>query len=625
MDSTIAYATQELKQYLQQITRSEVCKITLAVEAQCCDTAVGTDFDPEWDDAYIIDVQKGCGKITGVNARSVLLGVYKFLSLLGCCFYRPTKHGEFICRRAYDDCSVKHSGIASYRHRGICIEGAVSLENVLDMIEWAPKVGFNAYFLQFRDAHTFFERWYTHEGNEFLEKEDYTRENSAAFVNTILNEIKKRGMLYHAVGHGWTCECLGFPSMGWHKVKDEEIPQDQRGFLAMIGGKRTFFEGIPLNTQLCYSNEAVRKILVDEVVEYAQAHPEIDILHFWLADNFNNFCECEECRKRNPPDHYVALLNEIDAQFTRRNIDKKIVFLIYFELLWTPEQEKLINTDRFIMMFAPISRTYTRTFLENGKAPDLAHMKRMPYIFNQVKYPSDVKENLVFLHEWQKVFDRDSFDFDYHMMWDIYRDYGGMRLSRVIYEDIVGLQEIGLNGLVSCQLQRSFFPSSWSMYVMGNTLFDRNISYEALMEEHFRAAYGEYAVLAKDFLNGLSDFFSHEYARSEIPMLNPEMAERFENAHSFITTALPRLQRAETQLADVNQKKMMRFLVVAGDIFAELALILRDKAEGVHLDECKKQWELLKNRICHMENEVQPVLDVMYFNMLIGGLVTAEW
>ena len=79
-----------------------------------------------------------------------------------------------------------------------------------------------------------------------------------------MREIKKRGLIFHAVGHGWTCECLGISSTGWHKA--EKVPENIRPYLAKINGERKFFKDICMNTQLCYSRREVREKLVDEVV-----------------------------------------------------------------------------------------------------------------------------------------------------------------------------------------------------------------------------------------------------------------------------------------------------------------------------------------------------------------------
>ena len=49
--------------------------------------------------------------------------------------------------------------------------------------------------------------------------------------------------------------------------------------------------GVALNTNLCYSNPEARDLIVGDVVQYARAHPEVDVIHFWLDDGKNNHCE----------------------------------------------------------------------------------------------------------------------------------------------------------------------------------------------------------------------------------------------------------------------------------------------------------------------------------------------
>ena len=43
--------------------------------------------------------------------------------------------------------------------------------------------------------------------------------------------LEKRGMLHHAVGHGWTCEPFGIPGLEW-KAEETEISDDIRIMLA---------------------------------------------------------------------------------------------------------------------------------------------------------------------------------------------------------------------------------------------------------------------------------------------------------------------------------------------------------------------------------------------------------
>lgn len=109
--------------------------------------------------------------------------------------------------------------------------------------------------------------------------------------------------------------------------------------------------------------------LVDYIVDYAKTHPEIDHLHVWLSDGWNNRCECDGCRVKRPSDWYVDLLNELDERLEADGLPTRIVFLAYADLLWAPERSRLRNEDRFIIMFAPLTRTWRTTLL--GGDPDV--------------------------------------------------------------------------------------------------------------------------------------------------------------------------------------------------------------------------------------------------------------
>ena len=112
------------------------------------------------------------------------------------------------------------------------------------------------------------------------------------------------------MGHGWTCEAIGIEEKGWDK---QAIPvsDEQKELMALVHGKRDLFQGVALLTELCYSTPRVFNAVVDQVVEYALGHPEVDVLHFWLSDGANNHCECQKCQKTSPSDWYARLVNAV--------------------------------------------------------------------------------------------------------------------------------------------------------------------------------------------------------------------------------------------------------------------------------------------------------------------------
>ena len=219
----------------------------------------------DMDDAIAVKVENGSGYITGSNERSVLLASYRFLKALGCDWVRPGVEGERIPCKHIENINVSIWEAASYRHRGICIEGANTYENVLDMIDYLPKIGMNAYFMQFMVPSVFFDRWYKHKRNPYVEEENMSRDEIEAMVFSLENEISRRGICYHKTGHGWTCEPFGIEGTSWEAMTDYELSEQTRMCLAEVNGKRDLWYGIPLNTNLCYSNPEVRNTVTDAI------------------------------------------------------------------------------------------------------------------------------------------------------------------------------------------------------------------------------------------------------------------------------------------------------------------------------------------------------------------------
>ncbi len=538
----VSLACYELKKYLSLIDPDNDYAIMTydcysddvkdAIWVGICDKFnVPTVEDNLLDDAISIDVKNCIGFITGTNERAVLIAAYRFLRELGCAFIRPGADGEIIPAMNITNKSVTVFEKPSYRHRAVCIEGAVDYNHVSEFVDWLPKVGMNGFYNQFRLPYVFYYRWYTHRyNNAEYAPVDITVKDVEGITNETIRQIKERGLLYHAVGHGWTCEPFGIDGMGWFTY-DKPADDNVKKHLALLNGNRDFDKGVPLNTNLCYSSQDVKNIMSDAIVNYSEKHPEVDYMHVWLADGTNNHCECDECKKMRPSDYYVQLLNTIDEKLTKKGLKTRIVFLIYVDLLWGPLKEKLNNPDRFVLMFAPITRTYSSSMADNADFDG----ELVDYNRNNNNMPASVAENIAHLKNWQKDFKGDSFDFDYHYMWDHFKDIGNFKTAKVLFDDMQNLDKIGLNGMVSCQCIRAFFPHGLGMNGMAEALWDKTKNFDDVVDSYFMNAYGKYGKKVADYFNKLSELSDPVFVRVEYEnTVNEQLVKQFKECKKLI-------------------------------------------------------------------------------------------
>lgn len=581
----VRFAASELESYLDRMLPSPP-DLTIRL--------LSSGEDPI--DGFSVRVGEREGEIRGANDRSVLLGVYDYLHHLGCRFLGPGRGSEVVPHITPDLLPANYEKHASFRHRGVCIEGADSRENILDFIDWLPKVGYNSFFLQFKTPYAFLARWYQHLENPFLTPESYTVSDAARDMGVLEEAMKKRGLLLHKVGHGWTGEALGYETMNWDP-NPRPLAPEKEPLAAEVNGVRALWKGSPANTNLCFHNGDAVDTFASLVVSYAKENPSADYLHVWLADEYNNVCECEGCRETTPSDQYVELLNELDRRLTAEGLSTRIVFLLYQELLWPPVKARLEHPERFVLMFAPISRTFEASYDLTGDAVPIPDFHR-----NHIVLPTNLQENLAFLRGWQKLFHGDSFVYDYPLGRAHYGDFGYVHIARVIGSDIKQLRSMGLDGYISCQELRVSLPNALPNYVMGYTLFDESADTEALIQEYFEAAYGSRAREVLAYLSELSRLSSCDYLNGKGPRFNPEMVDRMEQT----------IQTCQAFSMDHPKEEAGLFwdlLAYHRDYVVALARAIAALARGDR-GESGRSWRAFRELIGRKEPEYQPYLDV---------------
>ncbi|MCF0246583.1 MAG: DUF4838 domain-containing protein [Ileibacterium sp.] len=594
------FLEQEIQHYFPAVFQKEAVP---AVEADLTFRLMASD---EKKDTISIQLENGKGVIASNTPVGLLIAFYRLLQEAGVRFLRPSKKYEVLPEVDFAEFSREFhvEETASYAHRGVCIEGADSYENMADFIDWLPKIGMNAFFIQFENPYSFFKRWYEHEFNPYLEKEPFNTWVAQELSDGIDQEINRRGLSHHRVGHGWTGEVLGYSSkFGWESGL--KIPEEKKEYVALINGERELIQGAPILTSLDFAHPEIADMMADSIVRYAKERKDVDCLHVWLSDARNNICECEECQKERIADQYVRILNRIDERLNQEGLDTRICFLLYHELLWAPEKEKINNPDRFVMMFAPITRTFEKSYAD----VDYANIpETKDYIRNQIVLPNSLEENISYLQQWQKVFEGDSFVYDYPLGRAHYGDLGYMKISKTIYRDAAFLDQLGLNGYIACQELRAGFPHNFPNYVMAKTLWNNKADYEELKEDYFKHLYGSDWKEAVDYLEKLSLYTSCDHFNAIGPREDPTLMNRYKIAGNLALNALDLIADHASAAQGLNKDAWME-LNLHRTYVMFLTKALEEKAAG-NEEAAQRAWKEVLNYIRLHEKEIQPSLDV---------------
>ena len=538
--------------------------------------------DANLDDIIHIETNETSGILAGSNPRSVLFSVYRFLRENGCRWLYPGIDGEYVPMRAV--VPVKYHKQADHRFRGFAGEGSESQTSVLECIDYYTKLEMNVFMMEWFIPNGYYNRYYSHLHNtDNRIPEPVSDQQILQWKRQGEAEAEKRGLQYHEVGHGWTCRPFGFPEN--NSVNNEftnlDYTDEQKSMLAMVDGKRDFFKGKPIYTNLCMSREYVRDTVAASVVDYAKTHQNVEYLHVWLSDGSFNQCECEDCQKMRPSDWYMMIMNRIDELLTEQKLNTKIVFLAYLDTIFGPKQITLKNPNRFMLLYGPISRSYTSSITEQTKP-----IPKIPYIRNKWEKPTDMAATLTYLRDWQESFHGPVGIFEYHFWRHQYLDPGGLALAKRLYEDVRSLRYMPADGYIENGSQRSAFPNAFPVYILAEALMNRDCNFEAVRDDYFQHIYGDDWQAALALLTRIGDAFDFAYMEGEkskdeniSPYYDPERAAMLE---SIFTLCKKEKDLAERHLNMPTRPQTIswRLLLKHAEYCELLAEIMKEKSIG---------------------------------------------
>jgi len=630
---TVQYAAQEFIRLAAAVGMPDVelCKADALPRTPAADAVVlglladlnrpADDLnDPFIEDILDLEIENGCGIIAGSNERSILMGVYRYFYFAGCRWVRPGANGEYLPAADLTKLQISYRKKADYPFRGECSEGAISYEHMRDTVYWLPKVGMNMYMIEGLVPYTYMHKWYGHIANTKLripgQITDYQMlEEKIALLE---KDIVRTGVQFHNIGHGWMFEPLGIHHCGPGEAG--QLREEDKQYLAQVNGVRGLYHNSTFFTHYCYSNPAARKLLVDWVVKYLKEKPYIDFMHVWLADTTNNQCECEECVKMTPSDHYVVLLNELDEAMEKEGLTTRLVFILYVDTVRPPVLQRLRHPERFLLL-AAIGSNYEQPYRWEdfeGEEP--------PFVRNHFVAPTNALR-MRWHRQWKELCNNiPSCIFEYRFYVDQYCDIAQMQITRETWRDMRALKDVDFQGNMDDQTHRCYLPTALPMITMAETLFDINTNLEDLSADYFRSAFGNDGELVHKYLEEMTRLFcpsrlrQTEYTGAEEDGLatagihadnlpdNETFKANLRKIPALIDAFLPEIDRHVSTMDNDTQCKSWWYLTYHARIARGLAETFLIAAEG-NLKGAQDRYAALEDEISGFEMDIHEVFD----------------
>ena len=418
-------------------------------------------------------------KIVASNGFSAVRAVYDYLDKQGCRFLSPTFDfyqgaSEVTPTNHALNALAMMSKTPRLKLRKLYVEEGHSHtpENLAQIVDWMPKVGFNTLVVPAN---------YQGAGRVMWDN----------FRTRVTPECQKRDITIEVGGHGY--QNFLNAEMEDGKLYD----QHPEWFGADASGKRHKEH----NRVFCTSNKEAVDYLIKNFIAYVKDRPEIQIYDFWPPDGAK-WCECDNCKELGgAADREAILVSEVQKRVHEVRPDLRLEFIAYQLAITPPEHAKV---DKSILIdFCPINQQFDHQINDPAAAKNKAYADA--------------------LLAWRKAFDGDISIYSY------YRKYAWDSLPVIIphymQKDLQWYASVPVQGISSYSEPADWATYELNHYVLAALAWDVNADVDAIIKKFCAARYGDFAEQAASTLAALEEITRNT---SSIPNTSLKSAEQIE-------------------------------------------------------------------------------------------------
>ena len=261
-----------------------------------------------------------------------------------------------------------------------------------------------------------------------------------------------------------------------------------------------------------------------------------------------------------------------------------------------------------ILMFAPITRCFGHA-LGDPACDDGQDWPRPPLNQFVISRQTNGFYGRI-LPAWRQVFPGDSFDFDYHLMWAVWQQLTDTHLARVFYEDLGQLKTMGLDGIVSCQSFRAFYPSGLAMATLAEALWDPTRPLDTIRHAHIEAAFGPDAEFADDYLQKSEAFLGTGDPHRRALPFSDATAETLAACAAFLDLSLTALETRQRASADPARRLSLALLINHARLLAQIVASHQARLAGDR-EAAERALDAAADLLRRTERRFSPYIDTM--------------
>lgn len=229
--------------------------------------------------------------------------------------------------------------------------------------------------------------------------------------------------------------------------------------------------------------------------------------------------------------------------------------------------------------------------------------------------------SIAYLKKWQKIFKGDSFIFDYPLMWECFAELSGIKLAKTVADDIDGIRELNLGGYLSCQVQKTFFPTGIVIYTLARKLEDPSLKFGQIADDYFTVSFGPFKDAVYKFLERLSDTVLVKALKKAVPYNDGEVIAEAHVLRKETASAVQDIAAMQKNCTDGFVKRNLEKVKCFADVYGVLTELILAKADGQSAERQTEVFEELRKRIYMYGKEFKHEWDCMYYCCNFHGII----